>query len=167
MKGEVSNNNKQYLKINFSIIGIIVVIILLDSIQALAFDNSPILKIRDYYNGGDLYCKDKGILVDTYCRVNGQKDTVIKGFSYSLSYNKDYEIIDITKENKAISYLSELELIYEDELYYYYLPGFKSEFIEVRFNNGEKYNIIEALGNGRINIGDLDIFDIDYIRKNK
>lgn len=167
MKMELENNNRQYLKITFAIIGIIIVIILLDSIQALFFDNSPILKIRDYYNGGNLYCKDKGILVDTYCGVNGQKDTVIKCFSYSLSCNKDYKIVDITKENNAISYSSELELIYEDELYFYYLSGFKSEFIEVRFNNGVKYNIIEALGNGRVNIGDLDIFDIDYIRKKK
>lgn len=167
MKKEFENNNKHYLKITFVIIGIIVVIILLDSLQALAFDNSPILKIRDYYNGGLLYCKDRGILVDTYCGGNGQKDTVIKGFSHSLSYSNDYKIVDITKENNAISYSTELELIYEDELYSYYLPGVKSELIEVRFNNGEKYNIIEALKNGHVNIGDLDIFDIDYIRKKK
>ena len=167
MKKELANNNKQYLKMIFAIIGIIVVIILLDSLQALFFNNSPILKIRDYYNGEQLYCKDRGILVDTYCGGDGQKDTVIKGFSHSLSYSNDYEIVDITKENNAISYSTERELIYEDELYSYYLPGFKSEFIEVRFNNGEKYNIIEALENGHVNIGDLDIFDIDYIKEKK
>lgn len=167
MKKELVNNYKQYFKITFTIIGIIVGIILLDSIQALVFDNSPILKIRDHYNGGQLYCKDRGILVDTYCGGNGQKDTVIKGRSHSLSYSNDYQIVDITKENNAISYSTELEFIYEDELYFYYLPGFKSEFIEVRFNNGKKYNIIEALGNGYVDIGDLDIFDIDYIKKKK
>ena len=51
MKKELVNNYKQYFKITFTIIGIIVGIILLDSIQALVFDNSPILKIRDHYNG--------------------------------------------------------------------------------------------------------------------
>ncbi len=73
---------------------IVVPIILLDTIQAFIFDNSPILKIREYYDGGDLYYKDKGLLVDTYCGMNGKKDTVIKGFSYSVSedaYDEAYK----------------------------------------------------------------------------
>lgn len=63
-------------------------IILLDSIQALIFNNNPLIKIREYYNGGTLNYKDIGLLVDTYCGTNGVKDTVIKGFSYSLSDDK-------------------------------------------------------------------------------
>lgn len=167
MEKEFEKNYKHYLKVTFIVIGIIVAIILLDSLQALIFDNSPILKIRDHYNGGQLYYKDKGILVDTYCGVNGRKDTVIKGFSYSLSYENDYEIVDTSKENQDISFAMALELIYEDEQYYYYLPCIKSQYIEVRFDNGKKYNIIAALGNGYVNIGDLDKFNIDYIKEEK
>ena len=47
------------------------------------------------------------------------------------------------------------------------MPCIKSQYIEVRFNNGKKYNIIAALGNGYVNIGDLDKFDIDYIKEEK
>ena len=151
----------------FIAVGIIIGIILLDSIQALIFDNSPIFKIRDYYNGGTLQYKDKGFLIDTYCGVNGKKDTVIKGFSYSLSYDGDFKIIVTTDDIINFNYGDALEILYEDDSYRYYLVGMKSEYIEVQFGNGKKYNIIPALQNGYINIGDLDKFDIHYIKQEK
>jgi len=151
------------------IILVIIGVLIIDTAQALIFDNSPLFKIRDYYNGGTLYYKDKGILTDTYCGINGQKDTVIKGFSYSLS-NTDmdlYEIVDMTKNNQEISVDTALEEIYEDEKYIYYLPTMKSQYIVVRFRGGREYKIIPALQNGYVNIGDLDKFDIDYIKQEK
>lgn len=98
---------KKVIKKASIIIGIVVAVLVLDSIQALVFDNSPFIKVRKYYNGGDLYYKDGGLLVETYCGTNGNKDTVIKGFSYSLSddtYDEEYknrktnELFDITTE---------------------------------------------------------------------
>lgn len=87
------------------ILAIVFVLICLDSIQALVLDNPPILKIIQYYNGGDLYRKDKGIFVDSYLGTNGVRDTVLKGFSYSLT--EDY-INDVNYKRVAI-YVEENE----------------------------------------------------------
>ena len=81
------------------VIVVIVGIVLVDSIQALVYDTNPIIKIKEYYNGGDLNYKSKGLLVDTINCSNGNRDTVIKGFSYSCSYNGGtYKLIDKTKK---------------------------------------------------------------------
>ena len=77
----MKRNKKQALLI----ILIVFFVIFLDSVRALAFDDSPLIKVRKYYNDGDLYYKDSGLLVDTFCGVSGKKDTVIKGFRYSIS----------------------------------------------------------------------------------
>ena len=77
----MKRNKKQALLI----ILIVFFVIFLDSVRALAFDDSPLIKVRKYYNDGDLYYKDSGLLVDTFCGTNGKKDTVIKGFRYSIS----------------------------------------------------------------------------------
>lgn len=105
------------------VIVIVVAVLVLDSIQALVFDNSPLIKVRKYYNGGDLNYKDGGLLVETYCGTNGNKDTVIKGFSYSLSddtYDEEYKnrktnkLFDITIE----PYSSDtLKIVIEKETY--------------------------------------------------
>ena len=93
---------KNKIKKIILVIVIILAVCLLDSIIALVFDTSPLIKIRVYYNGGDLNYVDKGIFVNTYCGTNGIKDTTIKGFSYSLSYDSDYEIIDTSKEIETL-----------------------------------------------------------------
>lgn len=158
---------KKNIKKILIIIGVIILIILLDSIQALVFDNNPLFKIREHYNGGKLNYKDKGILVDTYCGINGKKDTVIKGFSYSLSFENTYEIVDKTKYMEDFACAEVLEEIYEDEKYIYYLPCMKSQYIEVRYENLRREKLISALANGNISISDLDKFDIDYIKEEK
>lgn len=163
--GGVTIKNK--VKKIILVIVIIFVICLLDSIIAMIFDTSPLIKIRVYYNGGDLNYVDKGIFVNTYCGTNEIKDTTIKGFSYSLSYDSDYEIIDTSKEIENFACEQQLEEIFEDESYTYYLPCMKSQYIEVRYSNGTKENIIAALGQGHIDIGVLDKFNIKYIKKEK
>ena len=76
---------KRNVKTALFIILIVFTVILLDSVRALAFDDSPLIKVRKRYDGGVLAYKDSGLLVDTFCGVNGKKDTVIKGFEYSIS----------------------------------------------------------------------------------
>ena len=77
------------------LIGIIIGIILVDSIQALVFDNNPIIGVQTRN------MKKVGILVDTYHCGNGKHDTVLKGFSYSCSYNGgNYILVDQTKNQK-------------------------------------------------------------------
>ena len=83
------------IKITLTILITITVIILLDSIQALVFDNNPIIGIQTRN------MKKVGILVDTHHCGNGKHDTVIKGFSYSCNYEGGkYTLVDETKKIK-------------------------------------------------------------------
>lgn len=114
---------KKVIKKVSIIIGIVVAVLVLDSIQALVFDNSPLIKVRKYYNGGDLNYKDGGLLVETYCGTNGNKDTVIKGFSYSLSDDTFDEEYKNRKTNKFFDITTEpyssdtLKIVTEKEIY--------------------------------------------------
>lgn len=158
---------KKSMKKVFVIIGIIIGIILLDSIQALVFDNSPLIKVRKYYDGGDLYYKDGGLLVETFCGTNGNKDTVIKGFSYSLDYDPNITIIDKTKSIDDFACDTALDPFYEDDKYVYSYPCIISDYIIVKYSDGTEETVKEALKNNRIEIGYLDKFDIDYIKVEK
>ena len=58
-------------------------IVLIDTAQAKIFNNKPVIKIVEDYNGGDLYQKHlyqkhKGILVDTYVYSDGSQVTAFK-----------------------------------------------------------------------------------------
>ena len=57
------------------VIIIIIGIIIIDTIQAKAFDNNPIIKIVEDYNGGHLYQQHKGIFVTTYVYTDGSQKT--------------------------------------------------------------------------------------------
>ena len=71
------------VKIVLIILGILIGIVLVDTCQAKIFDNKPVLKIVEDYNGGNLYQKHKGILIDTYVYTNGTKETVFKWEKYA------------------------------------------------------------------------------------
>ena len=155
---------KTILIIIVSILGIII----LDSIQALIFDNNPIIKINEYYNGGDLNYKSKGILVDTINCTNGKKDAVLKGFSYSCSYNGgNYTLVDKTKEIEDFTCAEALEEFYEDNNYVYYWNCIKNKYMIVKYDNGKEETISQALLKGHIDIQILDKFDIGYIKEEK
>ena len=104
---------------------VFVFIIIIDSVQAMWLNNSPLIKIREDYNGGNLYCIDRGILVDTYYGTNGKRDTVIKGFSYSLTDDtehlyKDFSIFvnenETELEKVAESYLKGEHISYPNKI---------------------------------------------------
>lgn len=83
---------KKVLKFILVFIGGLIVLILLDTTQAIVFNNSPIFKIREDYNGGLIYCIDKGILVKAYKYTDGKKDVVFrweKYFPYVESKSKE------------------------------------------------------------------------------
>ena len=150
------------------ITSIIIGIILLDTIQAFVFDNNPIIKVKEYYNGGDLNYKSKGILVDTINCSNGKKDTVIKGFSYSCSYKGgEYKLVDRTKKKLNFTCAEALQSFYEDEKYIYYWECMKGSYMVVEYDDGFEETISDALKQGHINIGDLDKFEIVYIKEIK
>lgn len=153
---------RKNIKRVFLIIGIIVGIILLDSIQALLFDNNPIIGIQTRN------MKKVGILVDTHHCGNGKHDTVIKGFSYSCNYNGgNYILIDETKEIKNFACAEALEGFYEDENYTYYWSCIKNKYMIVKYDDGSKELISEALKNKHIEIQILDKFDMSYIKIEK
>ena len=150
------------------IISIIFVVIILDSVQAFAFDNNPFIKIKEYYNGGDLNYKSKGLLVDTINCTNGNKDTVLKGFSYSCSYNGgNYKLIDKTINKLNFVCAEALQSFYEDDNYIYSWECMKDRYMIVKYDDGYEETISEALKQKHIDVQDLDKFDILYNKEIK
>ena len=99
-----------------SIIGLI----FLDFIIALSFNNSPIIKIRDYYNGGSTVYKDKGMFTNTYKCSDGKTKTVLKVTKYVCPINdieKDIkEAITITFDTKGGSIIDGITIGKDIEL---------------------------------------------------
>ena len=99
-----------------SIIGLI----FLDFIIALSFNNSPIIKIRDNYNGGATVYKDKGIFTNTYKCSNGKTKTFLKATKYVCPMNdieKDIkEVITITFDTKGGSIIDSITIGKDTEL---------------------------------------------------
>ena len=153
---------KKGLKITLIVIGTIIGIILLDSIQALVFDNNPIIGIQTRN------MKKVGILVDTHHCGNGKHDTVIKGFSYSCNYEGgNYTLVDETKEINDFACDDALEPFYEDDTYTYFWSCIKNKYMVVKYDDGSKELISEALKNNHIDIQILDKFNISYIKEEK
>ena len=99
-----------------SIIGLI----FLDFVVALLFNNSPIIKIRDYYNGGSIVYKDKGIFTNTYKCSDGKTKTVLKTTKYVCPMKdneKDIkEAITITFDTKGGSKIESITISKNTEL---------------------------------------------------
>ena len=99
-----------------SIIGLI----FLDFIIALSFNNSPIIKTRDYYNGGSTVYKDKGMFTNTYKCSDGKTKTVLKVTKYVCPINdieKDVkEAITITFDTKGGSIIDSITIGKDIEL---------------------------------------------------
>ena len=74
---------KKGLKITLIILGVVIGIVVLDTLQALLFDNSPIIKIRENNDGGSTDYIDKGIFVNHYYCINKEENTVFKNVKYT------------------------------------------------------------------------------------
>ena len=158
------NKYKKYILLAvFSII----ILIIIDISQALIFQNSPVLKIREHFDGGILYYKDKGLITYTYNCIGEKRKTVLKWEKYSCPLKEtSFEIIDESKNIKDFICAEALEEIYRDDEYIYFLSCMKSKYIKVNYSpNHFSENITTALKEGRVKISDLDIFKIDYIKK--
>lgn len=158
------NKYKKYILIAvFSLIFLIII----DISQALIFQNSPVLKIREHFDGGALYYKDKGLITYTYNCIGEKRKTVLKWEKYSCPLKETtFEIIDESKNIKDFTCAEALEEIYRDDEYIYFLSCMKSEYIKVNYSPDYfSENITTALKEGRVKISDLDIFKIDYIKK--
>ena len=98
----------------------IISLIFLDFIIALSFNNSQIIKIRDYYDGGSTVYIDKGIFTNTYKCSDGKTKTVLKTTKYACPMNdieKDIkEAITITFDTKGGSIIDSITINKDIEL---------------------------------------------------
>ena len=108
---------KKSLKIVLITIGILVGLVLLDTIQALVFNNNPII-------GTEMWCKKKsGIIVDTY-HCNGKNITKFKDSSCNT-------------ESVCVIDLESLENIHEI---------IDNRLVEYEQVNGKKYSNVASTG---------------------
>ncbi len=80
---------KKGLKISFIVLVTIVGVVVLDTLQAKIFDNSPLLKIRENLDGGSIDYIDKGLLVNYYHCNNDEKTTIWKSSKYACPIKED------------------------------------------------------------------------------
>ena len=109
-------------KIIIIIIIFIISLIFLDFIIALSFNNSPLIKIRDYYNSGSTVYVDKGIFTNTYKCFDGKTNTVLKTTKYACPINDSKEdkkepvTITITFDTNGGSKIDSVTINKETEL---------------------------------------------------
>lgn len=100
----------------------IISLIFLDFIIALSFNNSPLIKIRDYYNSGSTTYIDKGIFTNTYKCFDGKTNTVLKTTKYvcpmkdSKEDKKEPVTITITFDTNGGSKIDSVTIKKETEL---------------------------------------------------
>ena len=108
------------LKITLIVLGVLVSVIILDTIQAKIFDNSPLLKIRDNLDGGNSYYIDKGIFVNYYHCNNDEDVTTWKWTKFTChvdeNSNNDVPSENELKEinNKIINYFMSSDKDYDN-----------------------------------------------------
>ena len=102
---------KKGLKITLIVVGVLVGVVVLDTLQAKIFDNSPLLKIRENLNGGSTDYIDKGLLVNYYHCNNDEKTTTWKVEKYACPIKEDvglgwYDNIDYwIQDEENISFI--------------------------------------------------------------
>lgn len=91
--------------------------------------------------------------------------------TYKLPNDKEKieikRIIDKTKTMFSFSCAEALDMFYEDENYQYYYNCLKSKYIIVEYIDGSEETVKSALKNNRININELDNYNIEYIKYEK
>ncbi len=157
---------KKGLKITLIIIVGLIVLILVDTLQAKVFNNSPLLKIREYYNGGETYYIDKGLLVNHYYCNDSEEKTLFKNSKYDCPYEFIIkEIVDTSEDIDDFVCADSLEEFYRDDDYVYYYSCTKSKYVLVKYTYGYKETVTEALKEKRITIKDLDDYQIKYYKE--
>ena len=138
---------KKIIKITLIVLGILIVVILFDTLQAKLFNNSPFIKVTENYNGVSLLKKDKGILVYTYVFADGEKVTVYRWEKYDLSIdvlqnsedNKDEENDEMKNIDVIINNKSYKLVVEDNETVKEFLNLLPQEFSMEELNGNEKY----------------------------
>ncbi len=116
---------KKFMKIFLIIFAILVVFTLVDTLQAKIFNGTPLIKIRNNYDGGNIDYVDKGILVYTYVFTNGEKVTVYRWEKYAPP---------MEESNLKYKKLEDVELDYD-------LSQMVEDKCYIVLNLGKMYNI--------------------------
>ena len=87
---------KKKIKIILIVLGILISVIALDTLQAKFFNNSPLLKIRDNLDRDTIDYIDKGIFVNHYRCNNNEKVTTWKKTKFTCSIKE----LNNNEENK-------------------------------------------------------------------
>ena len=87
--------------------------------------------------------------------------------SQSATKTKSIERIVDHSVDDGVSYDNAFELFYTDDKYNYYFSNIISQYIIVKFDDGTKNNVKDALTAGEITISDLDKFEIQYSKTEK
>lgn len=132
------------------IILILLMVILVDNIQAKLFNNSPFIKTVENYENKNIIKKEKGIFVYTYIFSNGKKETVYKWSKYnplkekikdSNEYEKkeDNNMEKITNINVIINNKKYNASIEENETTQKFIDKLPQKFNMEELNGNEKY----------------------------
>lgn len=156
---------KKELKITLGVIGGIILLFAIDLICIFTI-NRPLFAVKK----DNVY---RGLLYDTYLCSEytvpqiKQKRAKFTCAVLELDIGEVVELADETKNIKDFACAEALEGFYEDEHYTYYWSCIKNEYMVVKYDDGSKELISEALKNKHIEIGVLDKFDIDYYKEEK
>ncbi|MBQ6932583.1 MAG: hypothetical protein IJN38_10685, partial [Clostridia bacterium] len=99
-----------------------------------------------------------------------KKDDVKSCIKFDAQLNSDTPLVtsieDLTVKQQLTTDTAS-QPFYEDDEYIYSYPSIRSDYVIVKFINGTQMTAKEALEKGYITIGDLDLWQIKYIKHPK
>lgn len=158
---------KKVIRIILIVVSIVTLCFILD-ILCIFTINRPLFAIEN--DGGNVY---RGIFYDTYnCaeytvpQIKSKKNKFTCA-EVKIEVGRVVNIKDTTREIKDFACAEALESFYEDEKYIYYWECIKDEYMLVEYESGYEEEISKALKYKVITIGDLDNYNINYIKEKK
>ncbi len=157
---------KRWIKITLGVFGIIILLFIIDIVCIFTINRPLFAKKID----NSIY---RGIFYDTYnCEEYSVPQIKAKKAKFTCStvkinIGKVISITDTSKNIKDFACAEALESFYEDENYTYYWSCIKNKYIIVKYENGYKEKVSDALKHGTITTQDLDTYNINYIKYEK
>ena len=128
---------------------LIFIIVILDMVYILKFSKPLFILNKTHHLTCDIY---EGLLYNIYdCAEYNKPKFRFKWQKYEFNnYSSYFDVIDESKscDNKE-------EEIYRDKENIYYLPCSKSEYIKIKFSNGDTYKLKEAIEKKLVTMDDL------------
>lgn len=97
---------KKGFKITLIVLGVLAGIVVLDTLQAIVFNNSTLIKIRKDFKDGYVQYIDKGLFVNHYHCNSNEKVTTWKGTKFACSEVENTSNKEI--ENKIMTNLDKI-----------------------------------------------------------